>query len=108
MEKVISEKEKEISSLRKDLENKNTQISAIELRVDELENTQLSHKKHQEKRFKDLENSCKQKVIKEKGQEPAADVSTIQCNKCDYKSTSRQGLKIHNSKVRSNINFESR
>ena len=46
----------------------------------------------------------KQKITKEK--EPTVDVSTIQCNKCNYKTTSRQGLKIHKSKVHSNIDFE--
>ena len=74
------------------------------MRVDEIEKEQLTHKKHHEKKFKDLEQMYKQKIRKEK--EPTVDVSTIQCNKCDYKTTSRQGLKIHNSKVHSNIDFE--
>ena len=30
----------------------------------------------------------------------------IQCNNCDFKTTSRQGLKIHNSKVHSKIDFQ--
>ena len=32
--------------------------------------------------------------------------SAIQCINCDFKTTSRQGLKIHNSKVHSKINFQ--
>ena len=56
--------------------------------------------------MKEIENSCKQKGKKEKDQVPAPNASTIQCNICEYITTSRQGLKIHNSKVHSNINFE--
>ena len=69
-----------------------------------LKRNNLHRKKHHKKRFKDLEQIYKQKIRKEK--EPTVDVSTIQCNKCDYNTTSRQGLKIHNSKVHSNIDFE--
>ena len=85
---------------------KNAQINALEITVDEIGKEQLAHKKHQEKKIKDLENACKQKMRKDKDQVQKADIPTIHCNKCDYKTTSRQGLKIHNSKVHSNINFE--
>ena len=81
MEKLLNEKENKIDSLRKDLNEKNTQINALEMRVDELEKEQLTQKKHHEKRFKDLEQTYKQKIRKEK--EPTVNVSTIQCNKCD-------------------------
>ena len=32
--------------------------------------------------------------------------NSIKCNNCDYTTTSRQGLKIHNTKVHSTVNFE--
>ena len=106
MEKTMIDKDKQINNLQKDLEIKNTQINALEMRVNEVEKDLVVQKKHHEKRIKDIENSCKQKVKKDTYQLPEHDVSTIQCIKCDYKTTSRQGLKIHNSKVHSNINFE--
>ena len=110
-EKMIDEKftqyVKQISNLRKDLEIKNTQINALEMRLEEQEKDHHALKKHQEKKFKDLENSCKQKLRKEKNSESAiCEDSAIQCNKCEYKTTSRQGLKIHSSKVHSKIDFE--
>ena len=106
LKKTMIEKDKHINSLKKDLEVKNTQINALEMRVNEIEKEHLAHKKTQEKKIKDIENAFKQKMRKEKDSVPLSEASTIQCNKCDYKTTSRQGLKIHNSKVHSNINFE--
>ena len=106
MEKAMKEKEKEIDNLRNDQNVKDTKINALELRVDQVEKAHITHKKYQEKRIKDLENSCKQKVRKEKDLAEVCAISTIKCNKCDYQTTSRQGLKIHSSKVHSNINFE--
>ena len=76
------------------------------MQVSELEKKHHAHKKYQDKRIKDLEISCKQKIRKEKDLVSTPDDSSIQCNKCEYKTTSRQGLKIRNSKVHSNINFE--
>ena len=86
------------NNLRKDLNGKSAQINA-ELQVSELEKDHHAHKKHQEKRIKELENTLKQKKRKEKDEVPIPDDSSIQCNKCEYKTTSRQGLKIHNAKV---------
>ena len=54
-----------------------------------------------------MENSCKQKnksKIESETRVPK-DVG-LNCEKCEYTTTSRQGLKIHNSKVHSKINFE--
>ena len=66
IEKLIDEKftlyEENISNLRKDLEIKNTQINALEMRMEELEKEHHAHKKQQDKKIKDLENSCKQKL----------------------------------------------
>ena len=110
-EKLIDDKfthfEQQINNLRKDLEIKNSHINALEMRMGELEKEHHAHKKQQEKKIKDLENSCKQKLKKEKNSESAVpEDSAIQCNNCDFKTTSRQGLKIHNSKVHSKINFQ--
>ena len=66
-----------------------------------------TNKKIQEKKIKELENTCKQKVKKEN--DPCKTIpeeNYIKCRKCDYTTTSRQGLKIHNSKIHSKIDFE--
>ena len=107
MEDKFTQFENQISNMRKDLDIKNAQISAFELRMEELEKEHQNYKKRQEKKFKDLENATKQKFTKQKNSETITTEDTsIQCDKCEYATTSRQGLKIHNSKVHSKINFE--
>ena len=54
VEKIMTEKEKEINDLKKDLNVKNAQINAFEVQVSELEKKHHAHKKHQDKRIKDL------------------------------------------------------
>ena len=77
------------------------------MRVVELEKDHQTFKKHQEKKIKDILNSCKQKPKKGKGCEDSVpEENVITCDVCDYTTTSRQGLKIHNSKVHSKINFK--
>ena len=99
--------ESRIENLRDDLEEKNAKINALEIRMEEMEKEHMAYKKKQEKKVKDLENIYKQKFTKQKASEPViTEDSSIQCNKCEYKTTSRQGLKIHNAKVHSKINFE--
>ena len=72
-EKSIDDKftqfEKEISNLRNGLETKNAQISALEIKMEELEKDHHTQKKKQEKKIKDLENTCKQKFTKPKNSE---------------------------------------
>ena len=71
-----------------------------------MEKAHQKHKKQYEKKIKDIENVCKQKLIKERIPENNfPEERRIQCNKCDYTTTSRQGLKIHSSKVHSKIDF---
>ena len=85
----------------------NAKINALEIRMEEMEKEHLAYKKKQEKKVKDLENTYKQKFTKQNASEPSiTEDSSIQCNMCEYKTTSRQGLKIHNAKVHSKINFE--
>ena len=111
MEKIISEKftkfETQMSNLQKDLEIKNTQITALEAKIQKSEKENQALKKQQEKKIKDLENSYKQIIKKEKNSDTKilSDTS-IKCDNCDFITTSRQGLKIHNSRVHSKINFE--
>ena len=54
VEKIITEEEKEINDLKRDLNVKNAQINAFEVQVSELEKKHHAHKKHQDKRIKDL------------------------------------------------------
>ena len=65
IEKLIDEKftqyEQKISNLRKDLEVKNTQINALEMRMDDLEKDYSVQRKQQEKKRKNLETFLKQK-----------------------------------------------
>ena len=111
MEKEISEKftkfETQMSNLQKDLEIKNTQITALETKIQKAEKENQALKKHHEKKIKDLENSYNHITKKEKKSDTKihSDAS-IKCDNCDFITTSRQGLKIHNSRVHSKINFE--
>ena len=107
--------ETKICNLQKDLEIKNSQINSIEMRMKELEETNQTHFKKQEKKIKDLESVCKQKnkkekipvITEEKDSETKIYTDTsIKCGKCDFTTTSRQGLKIHMSRLHSKINFD--
>ena len=95
-----------INSLEKDLEARNAQINGLEIRLEELEKGNQAQKKQQEKRIKELENVCKQKAKKEKFPDiPISEEQSIRCNKCDYTTISRQGLKIHCAKVHSKLDL---
>ena len=99
--------ENQIANLRKDLEVKDKQLNAVDLRLEEVEKEHKAYKKTQDKKIKDLENACKQKKRKENESEATIPkCGDLKCGKCDYTTTSKQGLKIHNSKVHSKINFE--
>ena len=105
LEKICCENPE--SNLKKDLEVKDTQINGLELRLHELEKEIKTYKKQQEKKIKELENTCKQKARKEKDSvTKVTKENLIKCQQCDFTSTSRQGLKIHNSRKHSKIKFE--
>ena len=77
------------------------------MRFEEVEKDHKAFKKQQEKKIKDLENACKQKTKKGNESEPRISKHVdIKCGKCEYSTTSRQGLKIHNTKIHSKINVE--
>ena len=77
------------------------------MRLEEVEKDHKAFKKQQEKKIKDLENACKQKTKEGNESEPRIPKHVdIKCGKCEYSTTSRQGLKIHNTKIHSKINFE--
>ena len=78
------------------------------MRVEELEKDNQTQKKQHEKKIKEILNSFKQRNNKEKESEKStSEDNIINCDFCDYKTTSRQGLKIHISKVHSKkINFK--
>ena len=77
----------------------------MEIRLEELEKEHKVYKKQQEKKLKELENLLKQKT-KKVNERTIPEENSFKCRKCDYTTTSRQGLKIHNAKVHSNVNFE--
>ena len=97
----------QVNKLLKDLEAKNAKINELEIRLEDLEKGHQSQKKQQEKKIKDLENLCKQKNRKERDSDTQIpEEQTIKCNKCEYRIISRQGLKIHCTKVHSKIDSE--
>ena len=63
-QKICSENQE--NNFKKDLEVKDAQINGVELRLQELEKEHKAYKKQQEKKMKELENTCKQKARKEK------------------------------------------
>ena len=83
-------------SIKEDLKEKDAKINGLEIKLDELEKSKQKYKKQHEKKIKEIENQCKQKMSKERIPE-LPEKKDIQCNKCDYTTTSRQGLQIHNS-----------
>ena len=106
LEKLVNEDQ--ISNLEKKLNDKIAKINSLELRVEEMEKDHRMYKKQQEKKIKEILNSCKQNTKKEKeSAQVDSKENIINCDMCDYTTTSRQGLKIHNSKVHSKkINFK--
>ena len=104
----MTDKEKEINDLKKDLNVKNAQINALELQVSKLEKEHHTHKKHQDKRIKDLEISCKQRIRKEKDLVSTPDDSSIQCNKCEYKlGLSCAKLSLASAKLHTSLSLSS-
>ena len=103
--------EKQFDSLKKQLNDKDAQINGLEIKLEELDKAQQKHKKQYEKKIKDMENTIKQKIVKEKTPENIFPESIfpeekkIKCNKCDFSTTYRLGLKIHNTKAHSKVDF---
>ena len=94
-----------IEHLKEHLENKTSIINGLEIKLEELEKFHQKHNKQHEKKLKDLENSVKQR--KSKDVIPETEVEKrIKCDKCDYTTSSRQGLKIHTTKTHSKVDFD--
>ena len=85
LEKICSENQE--NNFKKDLEVKDAQINGVELRLQELEKEHKAYKKQQEKKMKELENTCKQKSRKEK--DSHTKVEHFNCTDCDFITTSR-------------------
>ena len=80
-----------IEHLKEHLENKTSIINGLEIKLEELEKFHQKHNKQHEKKLKDLENSVKQR--KSKDVIPETEVENKKkCDKCDYTTSSRQGL----------------
>ena len=60
LEKLVNDDH--ISNLEKNLNDKNAQINSLELRVEEMEKDHYTFKKQQEKKSKEIINSCKKKL----------------------------------------------
>ena len=105
LEKLI--KDTQFSKVRKDLEEKNALINGLEIKMQELEEDYKAQKQQQDKKIKDVENALKQKANNSKDSDnKICEENSFKCGKCDYISTTRQGLKIHSTKIHSKIDFE--
>ena len=99
--------EKLFSTFKKDQEDKDSKINGFDMRLDELEKDHQKQKKQSEKKIKELEASHKQATSKDKVSQPKMSAEEIICSMCDFTTTSKQVLKIYNSKVHSKIDFAS-
>jgi hypothetical protein len=80
--------ESQISNLRKDFDIKNKHIMSLETKKEEMVKEEQVYKKIQEKKMKELENSCKLKKSKEKTSETIVPEDlTVNCFHFDFKST---------------------
>ena len=99
--------EYQISDLKKDIEIRKAQIDGLNMRIAELEKDHQNLMKEQGKKIKEIENACKQKArVVKVSENKMSEENSFQCKNCDYTTTSRQGLKIHNTKVHSKVNFK--
>ena len=96
--------ESQIDLIKKELEAKDAQINGLELRLDEIEKSHQKFKKHQEKKMKDLDKQKAGKIVVTEANKVKE--NNYKCRECDFTTSSRQGLKIHNSKTHSKTNFE--
>ena len=92
MEKKIEVFEHKLESQRRDLEEKNAKINALEMRLEELENKFTSEKKCKDKKIRELE-----KTVKSKSDDAKKQVTKVMlnCKYCDFKTSSERGLKVH-------------
>ena len=97
--------ESQINNLRKDLDIKDKHIMSLETKIENMVKEEQVYKKLQEKTIKDVENSFKLKKSKEKTSVTNVPEDLVKCDHCDFTSTTKQGLKIHNTRVHSTIDF---
>ena len=57
--------EKHISDLKNDIKDKDAKINSLEMRLEELETDHHTHKQQQDKKMKEIGNTCKQTKKKE-------------------------------------------
>ena len=89
--------EKMLNNQRKDLEEKNAQISSLEMRLNELEKKHADEKKSKDIKIKDLENALKSKTNDEKEEE------VFKCTECKFETVSKKGLSIHIKRKHTNL-----
>ena len=92
-----------IETLQKALHEKDSQISALELRVEEIEKKSKEEKKSTGKKVKDLENVLKISQQKRNETVKDDDQEIFECEKCDFKTTSKSGLKTHTKRKHTEI-----
>ena len=92
--------------MKKALKEKDSQISALELRLEVIENKSKEEKKATEKKVKDLENSIKISQQKRNETLKEDDQEFFECAKCDFKTTSKSGLKTHTKRKHTEITTE--
>lgn len=63
LERLVDEKH--ISDLKNDIKDKDAKINSLEMRLEELETDHHTHKQQQDKKMKEIGNTCKQTKKKE-------------------------------------------
>ena len=90
--KNVEEKLKSMENLielqKKQIEENNSKIACLELRLDEFEKKFSNEKKSKDRKVKDLEN-----LIKIKNEKALKDI--FKCDNCGFETTSERGLNVH-------------
>ena len=96
-ERKLESIEIKLENQRKEIEEKDTKIASLEIRLHELEKKFVNEKKAKERKLIDLENS-----IKSKSEKQTKD--NFKCEHCDYETSSERVLNIHVKRKHTNLN----
>ena len=98
--KNVEEKLERIENLielqRKQIEENNSKIACLELRLDEFEKKFSNEKKSKDRKVKELET-----LIKTKNEKALKNI--FKCENCDFETTSERGLNVHIKRKHTNL-----
>ena len=96
VDEKLERMENKIEFQSKQLEESNSKITGLELRLEELEKKYSNEKKSKDKKIKDLEN-----LIKMKNEKALKDI--FKCEYCDFETPSERGLNVHIKRKHTNL-----